>query len=61
MKKIVLNLQDLRVEAFHIASADQSRAGTVKANDGDTFFWPCQTGTCQSCDLYCLPQPGTGG
>lgn len=60
MKKIVLNLGDLRVEAFHTASPDGSRGGTVRAHDDDTFFWPCQTGTCASCDLYCLPGPATG-
>jgi hypothetical protein len=60
MKKIVLNPEDLRVEAFHTSSSDKSRGGTVRAHDDETFYWPCQTGTCASCDLHCLPMPGTG-
>lgn len=59
MKKISLNPMDLRVEAFQTSGSDERRAGTVQAHQKDTFFWPCQTGTCKSCDLYCLPQPGT--
>ena len=57
MKKIVMKLEDLGVETFHTSAGEPNHGGTVQAHDGDTFFWPCQTGTCQSCDLYCLPGP----
>lgn len=60
MKKTLLKPEDLCVETFQTSSDEQSRRGTVQANAADTFFWPCQTGTCQSCDLRCLPSPGGG-
>jgi hypothetical protein len=56
MKKLAMKLDDLSVETFHTAEVKREDKGTVKAQE-DTFFWPCQTGTCQSCDLYCLPGP----
>ena len=59
MKKIALKLEELCVETFQTSSSERSRRGTVEAHE-DTFFWPCQTGTCQSCDLYCLPKPDGG-
>jgi hypothetical protein len=57
MKKMALKPEELCVETFQTSSDEQSRRGTVKAHE-DTFFWPCQTGTCKSCDLRCLPSPG---
>lgn len=56
MKKIVMKLEDLGVETFHTCAEERDRDGTVKAYD-NTFYWPCQTGTCDSCDLRCVPQP----
>ena len=58
MNKLVLKLDDLSVETFQTSSDPMSRRGTVDAHEGaETFFWPCQTGTCKSCDLYCLREP----
>lgn len=59
MKWLGLNPMDLQVEVFQTSRADGRRVGTAEARQGDTFFWPCQTGTCKSCGLYCLPRPGT--
>ncbi len=56
MKKLALKLDDLRVDTFHASSPEPSSRGTVQAQE-DTFFWPCQTGTCKSCDLNCLNEP----
>jgi hypothetical protein len=58
MKKIVLDPQDLRVEAFHTSPAGESRGGTVRAHDGGSVFGPCESD--RSCNSFCLPEP-TGG
>ena len=61
MKKIVMKMEDLNVETFHTSPTERSHRGTVQAHDSDTFFLPCETGTCRTCDLYCMREPISKG
>jgi len=52
MKKISLDLDALQVDSF-ATDAPLPEQGTVQGH-ADTFFLPCQTGTCGfSCGLTC--------
>lgn len=71
MKKITLNLDALQVDSF-TTDAPLPEQGTVQALEAETFFLPCETGTCGftcgltcgfggSCIRQCFPTVGCGG
>ncbi|MGD8778127.1 MAG: hypothetical protein PVH88_04120 [Ignavibacteria bacterium] len=59
MKKLKLNLEDLRVESFELNSGKEVKKGTIHGNEeatvgGDTCDESCVFGTCYvSCDVTC--------
>lgn len=65
MPKLSLHVDELRVETFDPLPWQAARAGTVRANQGETDFScpgnkTCGEKTCNSCDDTCSP-PTCGG
>lgn len=50
MRKLKLSLEDLTVASFETAPAEESRAGTVKANG---YLPPVETNTCETAAASC--------